>query len=1248
MTRTFRIKPFAWAVTELFYSKELFLEVTGRDENNRKVHLRICGFEPHVFVVLPKSTKFTDNKIRKIFNFLCDSMPGMAPVSYTVENRKNLYYLQPELVMRINLSVNSACYLIAKILSKNICISGVGSFPPGSFSVHEHTISPLIKFATQYKIKLADWIECKELECDENDDENNDEDKKFTYCDVDANVDVHSVKQISSSKFIYPKYASFDIECTSCNHNSRMPNPALKYNVVFQIAFVVGYISKQIEKKYLLTLFDPHDIPDVEVIRCKSEKKLLLKFVELIQTENIDIFIGFNIMKFDWRYLVARADLCGITKQFEKLSVVIGESSPIKTQEWASSAYKKQVMVYPECVGRIHLDVLIEVERNYKLNKYTLNSVADKFDLGQKDDVSARQLFMIYDATYELLNFEGSLKEHKSTLSKLWTEDKTTGVVLNLKEKLLKSKTIDDFKYILRDGITITGKYCIQDTILPILILDKINMWYGMQAMSNCTGIPLDWIHTRGQQIRVLSQVYNLAYHDGLFIPHRERNNSQSDTKYEGATVFEANIGDYNNVATNDFASLYPSMMITYNICFSTLMKDDASSNDDVSDDLCNVLEWDQHTGCEHDTRIHNPKIKTKDIVCHHHKYRFRKIQFSPNGDKIHEGIMPRLERNLLAERKGFKNELAKVSARIKMHKGSASEDDISYYKKCNYDIISKGSLDNDEFKELEIKEKVLDATQLAVKVACNSAYGALGARGGFLELIPAAASITAMGRKTIGNTCKFLTERFGAKLVYGDTDSCMMTYPTNDLKETFMIAKKGAKAASHYLKCLLMEIPENYSINSKRLDEVKLPDLEHASVEEKLVYYRYNYIQISLEFENLYGRYILLSKKRYIAYPVNEDNKVLKRTEKGIVLARRDNSAYVRYVYDKIVDAILKSKSVDDVVYLLCCCIHELFQKKFTIDYFVIYKGLSDILDFAKSADVMVKGVKKTMFIDASGNPFDDVTGQNDPRLVFKCESTNSKTLKVTVKDPPSHAMLALKMIQRGDEIATNTKMEYVFLDYPEHKGMKQHEKIEDLTYYCENAYKLPPIDYLYYIEKQVLKPVTELLEVKLPKQEVVYYDNIMSAISRELFKLPHDKRVELAGGKDLIKKIVYDKSLRNEYIYTLASIEYSKNILKRLGANPGIYAHKPKSAFKIYRPKARVHIFSKEINGTIISVDKDTCVYTIQVDDGSRGDFSFDQVGLVYYKDTKIINDLLLYHKYYKCVVKQIKLLYSCVVML
>jgi DNA polymerase delta subunit 1 len=71
---------------------------------------------------------------------------------------------------------------------------------------------------------------------------------------------------------------------------------------------------------------------------------------------------------------------------------------------------------------------------------------------------------------------------------------------------------------------------------------------------------------------QVLSQLLRKAKQKNLVIPNIKGQASGQDT-FEGATVLEARAGFYEKpIATLDFASLYPSIMMAYNLCYCTLV----------------------------------------------------------------------------------------------------------------------------------------------------------------------------------------------------------------------------------------------------------------------------------------------------------------------------------------------------------------------------------------------------------------------------------------------------------------------------------------------------------------------------------------------------------------------------------------------------------------------------------------------------------------------------------------------------
>jgi DNA polymerase delta subunit 1 len=88
------------------------------------------------------------------------------------------------------------------------------------------------------------------------------------------------------------------------------------------------------------------------------------------------------------------------------------------------------------------------------------------------------------------------------------------------------------------------------------------------------TGVPLNFLLSRGQQIKVVSMIYREAMKHDFIVPTIERRGSGGDdVTFEGATVIEPKKGYYDiPIATLDFASLYPSIMQAHNLCYSTLV----------------------------------------------------------------------------------------------------------------------------------------------------------------------------------------------------------------------------------------------------------------------------------------------------------------------------------------------------------------------------------------------------------------------------------------------------------------------------------------------------------------------------------------------------------------------------------------------------------------------------------------------------------------------------------------------------
>lgn len=89
--------------------------------------------------------------------------------------------------------------------------------------------------------------------------------------------------------------------------------------------------------------------------------------------------------------------------------------------------------------------------------------------------------------------------------------------------------------------------------------------------MARVTGVPFNFLLARGQSIKVISQLLRRAKDEGYLVPSLK--GEGTDEQYEGATVIEPKKGYFDvPIATLDFSSLYPSIMMAHNLCYTTLL----------------------------------------------------------------------------------------------------------------------------------------------------------------------------------------------------------------------------------------------------------------------------------------------------------------------------------------------------------------------------------------------------------------------------------------------------------------------------------------------------------------------------------------------------------------------------------------------------------------------------------------------------------------------------------------------------
>lgn len=126
--------------------------------------------------------------------------------------------------------------------------------------------------------------------------------------------------------------------------------------------------------------------------------------------------------------------------------------------------------------------------------------------------------------------------------------------------------------------------YCLKDAFLPLRLVDKLMCLFNYAEMARVTGIPFNYILSRGQQVKVISQLYRKAAEEDYVIPALR--SEVAEEQYEGATVIEPTKGYYDvPIATLDFASLYPSIMMAHNLCYTTFVEPASFSKQNFGED---------------------------------------------------------------------------------------------------------------------------------------------------------------------------------------------------------------------------------------------------------------------------------------------------------------------------------------------------------------------------------------------------------------------------------------------------------------------------------------------------------------------------------------------------------------------------------------------------------------------------------------------------------------------------------------
>ena len=235
----------------------------------------------------------------------------------------------------------------------------------------------------------------------------------------------------------------------------------------------------------------------------------------------------------------------------------------------------------------------------------------------------------------------------------------------------------------------------------------------------------------------------------------------------------------------------------------------------------------------------------------------------------------------------------------------------------------------------------------------------------------------------------------------------------------------------------------------------------------------------IELEFEEeIYAFFFILSKKRYMYRKCLRDGVIdTKIGKKGVLLARRDNSKFIRDIYEDIISKIADNESKDKILYHIISEINELCSGAKPYTDFTVTKSVGDSGGLIAEPFVNEKGIKKAKVGDYTVPILSTNKEEREEQLSKKDATTADEYYLYSL---PAQVQLAERMRRRGQRVDAGTRLEYIVCNPENHTG-KQYEKIENTEYLAKHREYIK-IDYLYYL-KALINPLDQVLDVAFGK---------------------------------------------------------------------------------------------------------------------------------------------------------------------
>ncbi|PSS03270.1 hypothetical protein BD289DRAFT_478735 [Coniella lustricola] len=511
----------------------------------------------------------------------------------------------------------------------------------------------------------------------------------------------------------------------------------------------------------------------VEVLEESTELDAMARMVDVVRMRDPDVLTGYEVHGSSWGYLIERArhkydyNLCD---EFSRMKAQSHGRAGKEADRWGFNT-TSTIRV----TGRHMINIWRAMRGELNLLQYTMENVV-----------------------WHLLHRRIPHYNHR-TLSDWYTNGRPR-----------------DLAKVLR--------YFITRTKMNINILEANELIPRTSEQARLLGVDFFSVFSRGSQFKVESIMFRLAKPENFVLVSPSRKQVGGQNALECLPlVMEPQSAFYSSpLVVLDFQSLYPSVMIAYNLCYSTF--------------LGRIVHWrgTNKMGFTNYERQEKLLALLKDY-----------INIAPNG-------------MMYAKVEVRKSLLAKMLTEI-----------------LETRVMVKSGMKQD--KSDKTLQQLLNNRQLALKLLANVTYGYTSASfSGRMPCSEIADSIVQTGRETLERAIAFIhsVEKWGAEVVYGDTDSLFVHLKGRTREQAFDIGNEIAKA---------------------------ITDMNPRPVK--------------LKFEKVYHPCVLLAKKRYVGYKYESRGQIKPEFDaKGIETVRRDGTPAEQKIEEKAIKLLFETADLSQI----------------------------------------------------------------------------------------------------------------------------------------------------------------------------------------------------------------------------------------------------------------------------------------------------------------------------------------------